>query len=208
MVNYHALTDPLPGLVADASAVINVLSTGVAGELTKSLPARLRVVNGVSAELADGKKRWPSSDQLAALVASGCVEIVELDECGLECFESLVIGPAVDTLDDGEAATIAYAVTTGTVALIDEKKGRRICSSRFQELVVHTTVDLLTSAHVERTLGRSGVADAIYNALSVGRMRVPAHDYERVVAIIGADRAKLCTSLPDHVRFPAKRRAG
>lgn len=207
-MNSRTLTDPLPGLVADASAVINLLGTGAAPELTRSLPARLRVVSAVRSELADGKKRWPSSDQLSALVASGHVEIVELEEPALECFESLVIGPAVDTLDDGESATIAYAVATGTVALIDEKKGRRICASRFPELVVHTTVDLLTSAHVGRTLGQSAVADAIFRALSVGRMRVPANDYQRVVAIIGADRAKLCASLPDHIRFPPKKRAG
>lgn len=207
-MNYRTLTDPIPGLVADASAIINLLGTGVAAELTQSMPVRLRVVSTVSTELADGKKRWPSSEQLAALVASGYVEIVELDEAALEYFESLVIGPAVDTLDDGEAATIAYALATGTVALIDEKKGRRICSSRFPELVVHTTVDLLTSAHVDRTLGKPAVADAIFNALSVGRMRVPAIDYERVVAIIGSERARTCPSLPDHIRFPPKRRAG
>jgi predicted nucleic acid-binding protein len=136
------------------------------------------------------------------------VEIVELDHSSEECFESLVIGAAVDTLDDGEAATIAYARSTGTVALIDEKKARRICTSRFSELAVHTTVDLLTSGHILRLLGQTGVGDAVFNALSAGRMRVPATDYERVVAIIGAERARVCSSLPDHVRFPPKTVAG
>ena len=65
---------------------------------------------------------WNSSERLSTLVESGIVEIVELDDSSQECFESLVIGPAVDTLDDGEAATIAYARATGTVALIDERK--------------------------------------------------------------------------------------
>jgi predicted nucleic acid-binding protein len=203
-VNYRGLADPLPGLVGDASAVINVLASGAAGALTKSLSAPLRVVSAVNSELANGKKRWSSADQLSALVAAGSVEIVELDKAALECFESLVIGPAVDTLDDGEAATIAYAVATGTVALIDEKKGRRICGSRFPELVVHTTVDLLTSAHVVRILGQDALAEAIFKALHAGRMRVPATDYERVMTIIGMERAKLCASLPDHIRFPSR----
>ena len=57
-------------------------------------------------------------------------------------------------------------------------------------------------------LGQDGVGDAVFNALSAGRMRVPATDYQRVVTIIGAERAKLCTSLPDHVRYPHKKLAG
>ena len=205
----RALTDPLPGLVADASAVINLLGSGVARRLADSFHTRLRVVSAVSSELANGKARgWNSSEQLAALVDSGSVEIVELDDSALECFESLVIGAAIDTLDDGEAATIAYACATRTAALIDEKKGRRICASRFPELAVHTTVDLLMSAHVGRTLGEAKIGDAIFNALSIGRMRVPAKDYERVVTMIGAERARVCPSLPDHIRFPPKELAG
>ena len=54
-VNCRALTDPLPGLVGDASAVINLLASGVADQLTESLPVRLRVVDVVGSELADGR---------------------------------------------------------------------------------------------------------------------------------------------------------
>jgi len=209
MVISLGLIEPLPGLVADASAVINLIASGAARAIAESLPVRLRVVSAVSSELAAGKLRgWNSSERLKTLVESGIVEIVELDDSSHEYFESLVIGPAVDTLDDGEAATIAYARSTGTVALIDEKKGRRICAARFAELAVHTTVDLLTSAHVATMLGQAGVADAMFNALSAGRMRVPATEYQRVVTIIGAERAKLCTSLPDHIRYSQNKLAG
>ena len=48
------LTDPLPGLVADASAVINLIASGAAREIVESLPVRLRVVSQVSSELAAG----------------------------------------------------------------------------------------------------------------------------------------------------------
>lgn len=203
-MNTRSLADPLPGLVADASAVINLIASGTARLILESFPVRLRVVRVVAAELAVGTPRgWNSSEHLATLVASGNVEIGELDGSALDCFESLVVGAAADTLDDGEAATIAYARATGTVALIDEKKGRRICATRFPEVAVHTTVDLLTSVHITRMLGQAGVRDAVFNALSAGRMRVPAADYQRVVAIIGAERARICASLPDHIRFPA-----
>jgi predicted nucleic acid-binding protein len=203
------LGDPLPELVADASAVINLLASGVARPILESLPVRLRVVKQVSRELATGQQRgWDSSALLGTLVQSNLAEIVDLDDASHECFESLVIGAAANTLDDGEAATIAYARASESVALIDERKARRICASRFPELSVHTTVALLTSSHVAKVLGDAGVGDAIFNALRAGRMRVPAADHQRVVAIIGAERAKLCLSLPEHVRYPAQKLTG
>lgn len=202
-MTFPALADRLPGLVADASAVINLIASGAARPILESLPVRLRVVSAVASELAAGKLHgWNSSERLATLVESGSVEIVELDASAEDCFESLVVGAAVDTLDDGEAATIAYARATGTAALIDERKARRICASRFPALAVHTTVDVLTSGHVAKMLGQAGVSDAVFNALSVGRMRVPASDYLRVVTMIGIERAKLCGSLPEHIRAP------
>jgi predicted nucleic acid-binding protein len=201
------LGDPLPELVADASAVISLLASGVARPVLESLPVRLRVVKQVSRELATGQQKgWDTSALLGTLVQSKLAEIVGLDDASHDCFESLVIGSAADTLDDGEAATIAYARSSGVAAVIDEKKARRICAARFPGLVVHTTVALLTSAHVTRVLGEAAVADAVFNALRTGRMRVPAADHQRVVAIIGTDRARLCLSLPEHVRSPAAKR--
>lgn len=201
--------DPLPALVADASAVINLLASGVARPVLKSLRARMRVVMEVWMELASGQRRgWNSAEQLASLVDAGLVEIVELDDSSHECFESLVVGAAVDTLDDGEAATIAYARAVGAAALIDERKARRICAARFQALGIHTTFALLTSAHVIKLLGEASSGEAVFNALSAGRMRVPAEDHQRVIAIIGAERARLCPSLPEHVRYPKRMRTG
>lgn len=200
------LADPLPELVADASAVISLLASGAARPVLESFPVRLRVVKQVSRELATGQQRgWDTSALLGTLVQSNLAEIVGLDDASHECFESLVIGNAADTLDDGEAATIAYARASGVVAIIDEK-ARRICAARFPELIVHSTVALLMSAHVTRVLGEAAVGDAVFNALRTGRMRVPAVDHHRVVEIIGAERASLCLSLPEHVRSPATKK--
>src|SRR5262245_27174178 len=114
----RSLTDPLPGLVADASSVINLIASGAVRRIVESLPVQLRVVGEVASELEAGKLRgWNSAERLGTLVAAGTVQVVELDDAAQECFESLVVGPAADTLDDGEAATIAYALATGTVPL-------------------------------------------------------------------------------------------
>ena len=202
-----ALLDSDRGVVADASAVINLVASGAAREVAQVLPAPLRVVRAVALELESGRPRWTTSDHLTDLVSAGVVEIVDLDDAASEHFEALVVGPAAATLDDGEAATIAYALTNGLAALIDERKAWRICRERFGTLTVTTTVDLLLSAGTEQALGISGVAEALFNALSAGRMRVPAVHLERVIEIVGTERAALCNSLPIHVRIPSEKRA-
>ena len=192
------------GIVADASALINLVASGTAREIAQTLPVPLRVVRNVARELEGGRPRWRTSEQLMGLEAGGLVEIVDLDSAALGYFEALVVGPASETLDDGEAATIACALTNDLVALIGERKAWRICRERFRSLTVATTIDLLLSSVTGRALGTTGVADAVFNALKDGRMRVPARHMERVVKIVGAERAALCSSLPIHVRAPAE----
>ena len=55
------------------------------------------------------------------------MRVVQLGDDGKRVYGSLVEGTAARTLDDGEAATIAYAHEAGAVALIDEKKAQAIC---------------------------------------------------------------------------------
>ena len=160
----------------------------------------LRVVRSVALELESGRPHWTTNRQLMDLESAGLVEVVDLDGAALAHFEALVVGSASETLDDGEAATIACALTSDLTALIDERKALRICRERFPSLTVVTTVDVLLSRVTERALGATGVADAVFEALVRGRMRVPAFHMERVVTILGAERAALCSSLPMHVR--------
>lgn len=203
------LAEPPQELVADASAVINLLASRAAREVLESFPVRLKVMDEVSRELATGRQSgWSSAEQLAVLVDEGLVEIVGLAESSHECFESLVVGAAIETLDDGESATIAYACATGADVLIDERKARRICAARFPSLGVLTTFALLTSTHVMALLGEAATSDAVFFALSDGRMRVPAEDHQRVVALIGTERARSCASLPEHVRYARQPQPG
>jgi hypothetical protein len=50
-------------------------------------------------------------------------------------------------------------------------------------------------------LGKEGLADAVFSALCNGRMRVFPQHVSWVVSLIGAERARLCTSLPRTARF-------
>lgn len=198
------LTDAAAVAVADASAVINLNATGCAREIVGALPNRIVVVDIVPEELARGRERdRKDADLLHELVAAGAIEIARLDETALEYFEGFVVGSAADTLDDGEAATIAYALAEGAIPLIDERKATRLCVARHPALRVGCTVDLFAHPELPQRLGREPLADAVFNALFRGRMRVFPHHLEWVLELIGTERAKRCSSLPAAVRFPA-----
>ena len=190
------LDDLATPIVADASVVINLIASGFAATILGALAVPLRVPSEVQAEIERGRSSGRNdADELAGLVAAGKVTIVELGAEGTRCFSTLVAGPAKDTLDDGEAATIAYAMENDATGLIDEKKATRICTQRFSHLTVGSTVDLVGCPAVQAKLGQD-LADAIFKMLSVGRMRVLPQHLDWVVAQIGPDRAAQCSSLP------------
>jgi predicted nucleic acid-binding protein len=201
------LTDPAALIIADTSAVINLLATGCAEAILRVLPNRLHVVNTVVAEVDEGKRRGrQDAGLLNSLVAADLVEIVRLSQIGEEWFESLVIGHATETLDDGEAATISYALEHKRLALIDERKANRICSERFPGLSTAFTVDLLADPKLEERLGRQILAEAVFNALQEARMRVSLHRAQWVVDMIGRERVAQCKSLPNSVRNAAQKK--
>jgi len=188
-------------LVADTSVVINVNATGCAETLLKALPHRVAVVDVVVDEIKGGlRKGRQDAVKLAQLIDSGLVDVVTLGPRGLIQFESLVIGASGGTLDDGEAATIAYAADVGAHALIEERKARRLVVKQYAAMPLGCTVDLLKQESVERALGTIGTADALYNALTGARMRVLPHHIAWVVGVVGKERLASCLSLPEAVR--------
>jgi len=203
------LNDPAALLVADASVAINLNATGFAEPILEALPNRFAVVEDVAFELEDGRQRGRTdADALEALVAAGRVDVVRLKNSAIEQFTALVMGSAAETLDDGEAATIAYALEHGATALVDERKANRICAERFPSLLTASTVDVFAHDTVESALGRKGLADAVFNALYYGRMRVLARHVDWVVNLIGPERAARCASLPGSARPAASSRVG
>jgi predicted nucleic acid-binding protein len=196
-----ALSDPASQLIADASTIINLIATRNARAIVSALPNRVVVVDIVPRELETGRARGRETcDRLNELVTAGVVRIVELGDDAAPHFEELVIGAAAATLDDGEAATIAYALAHAATALIDERKATRICAERFPQLRVACTVDVLIHPDVQRQLGPDMLSEAVFNALHGGRMGVLPHHLEWIVGLIGDERAARCPSLPRRVR--------
>ena len=203
MVRQSCLRDRTVPVIADTSVVINLNATQCAETILDALPNPFLVVSEVVLELESGLQT--GRNDAAALDAwhtSGQVQIVPLGNTGTRHFFNLVSGPAAQTLDDGEAATIAHALEleSPAIPLIDERKANHICADRFADLVTGSTVDLLAQDDVQAALGSARLADAVFDALLGGRMRVLPHHLDWVVNLIGLERAKQCESLPRSVR--------
>ncbi len=194
------LINPRISLVADASVIINLNATGRAAEIIKAFPNPFMAAENACAELEAGARNGHTDHhQLVELIDAGLVQQVSLGSSGARVYESLIDGSALRTLDDGEAATIAYADEKGCAALIDERKARSLCAASFPRLLIASTVELLMHDAIAAALGPQGRIDALMNALTNARMRVPSEHLARVRTIIGAERAASCPSLPKHV---------
>jgi len=187
--------------VADTSVVINIIASKYAAEIIAAFPHRVVIINAAADELVGGRSKGrDDADILDKLIAAGLIEVVSLGEVGLAHFESLVVGSASETLDDGEAATLAHAVEIGAVAIIDERKANRISGARFPGLAMRCSLDVFANAAVQQALCQQRLAEAVFNALRGARMRVPLQHRQWVVDLIGTERAAVCSSLPDSVR--------
>lgn len=137
-----------------------------------------------------------------ALVDEGLLQFVPFDDDGELIFAGLVTGPADQTLDDGEAATLALGGVLGQTVVIDERKALRIAAERFAAMQVIATADILCSDLVLSGLGREQVADLIFNGLTGARMGIPERHHGFVVEVLGP-RIVECRSLPAALRQAA-----
>lgn len=188
-------------IVTDASAVINLNATGHAYEILKALQHPFVVPEEVVTELAlgvdNGRRDAAALDRL---LARGAITKVSLGTAARDAYEVLIIGSAAETLDDGEAATIALAAEIGGTPVIDETKGRRICAVRHPSLGPIGSAELLAHPRVEAAFGREMLADIVFGALTGARMHVHSTHYDWVVGLIGRERLARCSSLPRTVR--------
>ena len=188
-------------LVVDASVVINLNATGRARDIVRAFPNPFEITANACAEITAGERNgYTDAAILQALIDEGAWRVVQLGSACTDTYETLIEGSAIRTLDDGEAATIAYAVARSAIAVIDERKARTICASRFSGLPVASTSELLTHPAVESVLGRQGQVEAVLAALRGARMRVPPDQIAKVIALIGNEEAARCHSLPKAAR--------
>ena len=183
-------------LAADTSAVIDIIASGHAVEIIEAIPNRFIVTAEVVHEVEAGRDKDPiSAGQLYELIRTDRAEVVAMNKVAEAFFEELTVGPARDTLHDGEAATIAIALECGGIPLIDERKARRICRERYPDLCYGCAVDIFMYPEVREALGEDGLVSSVLNALRKGRMRVLPKYEGWVVNLIGSENAAKCSSL-------------
>jgi predicted nucleic acid-binding protein len=184
------------GLIIDTSVVINLHWCTYGAEILSAIPNEVAVPEIVAAELDNERSRRTGEHGfLERLIAAGTVEIVNLTEAEYKVYEELVSGSP--SLDDGEAATVAVAVSRNLFAIIDEKKGRRVALSLTKE-EPGCSLDLFRHATILAKLGNEHALEALFRSLRDARMRIATERAEEVIALLGIDRAKECKSLPGY----------
>jgi predicted nucleic acid-binding protein len=195
-----SLSDPEALLVADTSTAINLHALGSSREILRAIANRVVVAEAILIELEAGERRGRrKANHLKELINDGFVEVITVGDVGAQHFEELVIGPAAETLDDGEAATIAVAVEHYGIALIDERKAHHLCRKRYSDLRTGCTVDIFAHPEVRRALGAQSLTSSVLSALMHARMHVLPHYGDWVVKLVGPHNAAHCNSLPKSV---------
>lgn len=188
-------------MVLDASVLINLSATGIADRLIDAFPSQFEVTDQAYEELERGYA-FGHNDILTVskLIDNGVIKRVSLGRTGRVVYEQLVNGSVVDTLDDGEAATIGYSLENRFVALIDEKKARALCNKKFPSLALAYSTDIFLSSVVSSQIESSLLTEAVLKALLQARMQVPRHHVPAIVELVGHDNARQCTCLPRFAR--------
>ena len=196
MTYSSCLSDADQSLVLDASVMINILETGHSLNILSALQRRIYVPEPVIREIENGARA--DRQQVAILVELLGAQVVHpapFSGKALELFGELVSGATESSLGDGEAATIALSVEGQWSAVIDEKKAHKVCSLRFPELRLATTVDLLCHDSVRTRLGSNLLAQSVLDALSNARMQVREHQFDWIAGLIGQEEVAKCSSL-------------
>lgn len=183
-------------LVLDASVLINLLAWETASDVLRALGMPMMVPEQVlrEVELGESNGRRPECT-VSRLAEGGAIETCALTEKELETFAELVSGSASESLGDGEAATIAMALSRSGYAVIDERKATRMCETRFRSLPLATTVDLFSHARVSEALGPRLLRQTVLSALTDARMQIRDYQFEWVAEVVGGDTAAQCPTL-------------
>lgn len=185
-------------LVLDASCAINILGTGAAASVLGTVPSAVLIETHPFREV----RRHPiegrdHASELDSLQRTGLLEVVSLSEAGNRIFRDSGETSLDLELDDGEAATIAYAVSEGgrNVPVIDERKATRLFKERWPGRPIIDTVTLFQTLVQDRRLSLRAAQDAVHSALLHARMQVAPGVRPWVVDLIGQQRASKCISL-------------
>ena len=121
-------SDASRALVIDTSVSINLHASGIADQILREVGHPVCAVDIAVGELRDSTERARRvAEAIDGWSKAGLMKVVPLRSEASETYERLIAGSAADTLDDGEAATLAMALAMGGLAVIDEAEGSSDC---------------------------------------------------------------------------------
>ena len=183
-------------LVLDTSVILNVLGSGRPKFLLSHLPYRAVVPPSVIQEVKREPDLLVDKDAcFVDLIECGLIAVLEANNKADDIAIALAGAESPDDLDDGEAYAIAYAVVLGAAIGIDERKGRRIISEQWPSLKCLFAIEIIERAAIAAKLKDEERGVVIFSALRHSRMRVPKNRCADIIALIGKERARACSSL-------------
>lgn len=192
-----SLIDIADPLVLDTSVLINLHACKYGERILAAIPNDIVVPDVVAGELKhEVSRRNGEFTFLNSLIANGIATIANLTNAEYELFQMLT--STSPSLDDGEAATIAVAMTRYLLPVIDERRGRTRAEILSKARAPGWSLDLFRHPTAIAALGDQPAVEALYLALRDGRMRIPLESADGVVALIGMKRSRDCTCLPGY----------
>lgn len=197
MTYSSSLVDDLRPLVFDTSVLINLYACSYGERILAAIAKAIIVPSVVAGEL-DHETSGKNAERrfLHTLLARGRVTLSKLTDKENVLFANLVSGSR--SLGDGEAATIAIAGNRQLLPLLDDRKARAIAIRVLRGQEPGWSLDLFLHPSVTTALGESTAITALYLALRDGRMRIPVESTKHIIGLLGRERARQCTCLPDY----------
>lgn len=201
ITSISCLTEVYDPIILDASVVVNLNATGYADRILKAIPMGVLIPVPVVKELNRGTALgYNDATDLYELLEQNCADLMKVPIDAQQEYIALVAGSSVSSLGDGEAATIACALASGAWAAIDERKARRICLDRYEDIKIASTVDILAHPKVIAELGVLELSKALLAALEIANMQVHEEHMDWVISQLDSCKLKNCLSLPRSIR--------
>ena len=206
MTYSSSLTDDLGSLILDTSVLINLHACSYGERILTAVPNDIIVPRVVAGELEHETSRTNGEHGfLRGLVTRQKVTLGDMTENENMLFTKLASGSP--SLGDGEAATIAIAVERRCLPLLDDGKARARAMDVLCGQAPGWSLDLFRHESTISALAGAAAIDALFLALRDGRMRVPVESTEYLIGLLGSDRARQCTCLPNYRKIFGRSRS-
>lgn len=160
-------------IVLDASVLINLLATGRAATILANLDRKVLITSQAYSEvLRDPYTERNASETIKPLETANLISRRKLKGRTIRLYK-ILISPAGDALDKGEAATIGFCDEHKLIAVIDERKGKKVADQNSSVPLTVGSLDVLAYKKVIESFSSAEYREALLNAGRLGRMSFP-----------------------------------